>query len=95
MFKQPYSPKGVGEDIDVYQTSLPNREYIEIAKISCGDTDDDWNMKQILKKAREIGADAIIMTGQKGSYAVGMPIGNMAYAVSEGYGITAIAIRYK
>ncbi|MFA6635573.1 MAG: hypothetical protein WCV56_00485 [Candidatus Omnitrophota bacterium] len=52
-------------------------------------------MKQILMKAREIGADAIIVTGKSGSYGVGVPIGNIAYGVSEGYGITAIAIKYK
>lgn len=90
-----YPSKSVNDKIDVYNTTRPNVEYFEIAQISCGDTDDEWSMKQILMKAREIGADGIIITGRSGSYGVGVPIGNMAFAVAEGYGITAIAIKYK
>jgi hypothetical protein len=88
-------PSKIDDKIDVYNTSRPNVEYIEIAQISCGDTDDEWNMKQIQMKAREMGADGIMITGRSGSYGVGVPIGNMSYATAEGYGITAIAIKYK
>jgi len=95
MYSAPYPPKAQYDRIDVYQTSLPTRAYSEIALIKCGDTDDQWNMNQILKRAREIGADGVIVVGRAGSYGVGIPVGNMAYAVSEGYGITAIAIKYK
>jgi hypothetical protein len=91
-----YPSKPLDAQIDVYQTALPQREYVEIAMISCGDTDDNWNMKQILEQAREIGADAIIIRGRVGTYGVGVPVGTqMVYGVSEGYGITAVAIRYK
>jgi len=95
MYTRAYPPKAMGAPIDVYQIAMPDREYIEIAKISCGDTDDNWNMKQILKKARDIGADGIIIVGRTGSVAVAVPVGKMAYAVDQGYGITAIAIVYK
>jgi hypothetical protein len=91
LFGSDYPPKSPSEKIDVFNTATPSVPYVEIAKISCGDTDENWNMRQILIKAREIGADGIMVTGQSGSYA----IGNGAYAVSQGYGITAIAIRYK
>lgn len=94
-FGQTYSAKRPDEKVDVYNTSRPDREYVEIARISCGDTDDSWNMKQILTKAREIGADAIIITGRSGSYGVGVPIGNTAFVTAEGYGMTAVAIKYK
>ena len=46
-------------------------------------------------KASEIGADAIIIIGRSGSYGSIVPIGNMAYAETEDYGISAIAIKYK
>lgn len=95
LYGSAYPSKDVNENINVYNTTKPNVDYFEIAQISCGDTDDGWNMKQILIKAREIGADAIIITGRSGSYGVGVPIGNMALGAAEGYGITAIAIKYK
>jgi len=95
LYGQTYPAKDPDEQVDVFNTYKPDREYTEIAQITCGDTDDSWSMKQILIKAREIGADAIIITGRSGSYGVGVPIGNMAYAVAEGYGISAIAIKYK
>jgi hypothetical protein len=95
LFGHTYPAKSVNERIDVYNTAMPDREYTEIAQITCGDTDDSWNMNQILMKAREIGADAIIVTGRSGSYGVGVPIGNMVYATAEGYGISAIAIKYR
>jgi len=94
LYTNPYPPKKINSTIDVYRTTLPDCKYIEIAKISCGDTDDNWNMKQILIKAREIGADGIIIVGRTGSIAVAVPVDKMTYAVDQGYGITAIAIVY-
>ncbi len=41
-------------------TNKPAVEYIEFAQITCKDTNDKWSLEQITKKAREIGADAII-----------------------------------
>ena len=94
-YGQIYPAKSNSEQVDVFTTSRPNRAYIEIAEITCGDTDDSWNMKQILMKAKELGADAIIVTGKSGSYGVGVPVGNMSYVASEAYGISAIAVKYK
>jgi hypothetical protein len=91
MFGNTYPSKSEDANIDVYMTALPSKEYIEFAQITCGDTDDSWNMKQILKEARRIGADGVIITGKTGTWGVG----NSTYAVSEQYGITAIAIKYK
>lgn len=94
VFGQTYLAKTADAKVDVFSTTKPDRKYTEIAQIKCGDTDDTWNIGQILMKAREIGADAIIITGKSGSYGVGVPIGNMTYATEEGYGISAIAIKY-
>jgi hypothetical protein len=81
--------------VEVFQSKLPTSEYTEIARIEVGDTNDDWNLKQVLANARKIGADAVILTGRAGNSAVAVPIGNVAYASGGSYGLTAIAIRYK
>ncbi len=95
MFKDPYPPKSKSATIDIYMTTKPTQEYVEFARITVGDTNDKWCLEQITKKAREIGADGVIIIGKAGSYGVGVPIGNSAYVVSEDYGMTAIAIKYK
>jgi len=95
LFGEKYSQKDEGATIDVYMTNKPSQEYVEFAKITVADTNDKWCLKQILKKAREIGADAVIITGKAGSSGVGVPIGDLTYVVSEEYGMTAIAIKYK
>jgi len=95
MFTGAYPAKRIGSHVDIYQTVMPEKEYMEIAKISCGDTDDSWNLKQILIKAREIGADGIIIMGKDKSYAGMVPVGKMMVAVKSDYGIAVIAIVYK
>ena len=95
LYGNAYPPKGESDPIEVFQTRLPDRPYSEIARIEVGDTDDKWSMKQILLKAREIGADGVIITGRAGHQSVGVPVGGTVIAASEGYGLTAIAIRFK
>lgn len=95
LYGQTYPGKNIDAKLEVFNTSKPERAYTEIAQITCGDTDDAWNIKQILIKAREIGADAIIIVNKAGSQGVGVPIGNMVYMATENYGISAIAIKYK
>ena len=95
MYGNPYPAKAKDANINVYRTTKPDKEYIEIAEISCGDTSDKWSMKQILIKAREIGADGIIIIGKSGTMAVAVPIDDNVYAISEKYGLKAIAIKYK
>jgi hypothetical protein len=95
MYTEPYPPKSFNAPLDIYRTQKPEQDYVEIAEISCSDSNDDWNLEQIQIKAREIGADAIIIVGDAGSYGVGVPVGNtMVYGGSQGYGITAVAIKY-
>jgi len=95
MFGNAYPPKSENATIDVYMTTKPTQEYIEFARITIGDTNEKWCIEQITKKAREIGADAVIIIGKAGSYGVGIPLGYSAYVVSEEYGMTAVAIKYK
>lgn len=95
LFGETYPPKDEGTKIDIFMTNKPTQEYIEFAKITCKDTNDKWSLKQITKKALEIGADGIIIIGKAGATGVGIPMGNSTYVVSEEYGMTAIAIKYK
>jgi hypothetical protein len=95
MYGNPFPAKAKDAHIDIYKTTKPDKKYTEIAEISCGDLSDKWNMEQILIKAREIGADGVIIIGKSGDVAVGVPTDNSVIAVSEGYGIKAIAIKYK
>lgn len=95
LFGNSFSTKDKDAKIDVYITNKPTLEYVEFAQITCGDTNDKWNLEQITKKAREIGADGIIIIGKAGSSGVGIPMGNSTYVVSEEYGMTAVAIKYK
>jgi hypothetical protein len=91
MLSNSYPPKAEDANIDVYITNLPTQEYVEFAKITCAHTNDNLNMQQILKKARSIGADGIIILGEKKSY--GIVISGMVF--NEQYGMTVIAIKYK
>jgi hypothetical protein len=102
-------PKSDTEDIDIYYLTRPERDFSEIARIEVGDTNDEYSMEQILLKARGMGADGVIIVGRSGSYGLvsglgtGYVIGDSSSAitsstgmgVSEGYGLVAIAVRYK
>jgi len=91
MFGPTYPPRDSTAVIEVFQSRVPGRPYIEIARIQVGDTDDDWSLRQIRRKARELGADAVIITGRVGSFVVG----SAAVAAGENYGLAAIAIRFR
>ena len=95
LFGDTYPPKDEEAKIDLYMTNKPTQEYLEFAQITCGDTNDEWSLEQITKKSREIGADGIIMIGKAGTSGIGIPMGTSTYVVSEEYGMTAIAIKYK
>ena len=94
-FGPSFDSKSPNAAVEVFQTHVPDRPYQEIALISVGDTDDDYCMEQVLLKARELGADAVILKGRVGTTAAAVPVGGMALASGRDYGLSAIAIRYK
>ena len=94
LFGKTYPAKDDIATIDVYITNKPTQEYIEFAKIIIADTNEKWNIEQLTKKAREIGADALIIIGKAGTSGVGTPMGTSSYIVSHDYGMSAIAIKY-
>ena len=95
LFGDSYPAKSEDAKIYIYMTNKPTKDYVEFAQITCGDTNDKWSLEQITKKAREIGADGIIIIGKAGTSGVGVPMGTSTYIVSEEYGMTAVAIKFK
>jgi hypothetical protein len=97
MYTSPYPAKDRDAQIDIYRTNKPTKEYLEIAEISCGDANNNWNMEQIILKAKQIGADGIIIAGSSGFELVRVPTGGTKawYGVTTEYGLKATAIKYK
>jgi hypothetical protein len=95
IFGATYPPKSDTANIDMYMTLKPSKDYVEFARIICRDSNEKWNIEQVTKKARELGADGIIILGNAGNSGIGIPVGNAAYVSSSGYGITAVAVKYR
>lgn len=51
LFGESYPAKGEDAKIDVYITNKPTQEYVEFAQITCRDTNDQWSLEQITRKA--------------------------------------------
>ena len=84
-----FNPKGNNASIEILATK-PRKDYIELGLITCRDTDDKWDMDQAVKKAKEVGADAILIT--KKDYLAGV---TPFIGTPFNYGIEAVAIKYK
>lgn len=95
LYGTPLPPKSRTTPIEVFETQKPERPYREVARIEVRDTNDRWSLEQIQKKAREVGADGIIITGRSGRVGAGTPIGSGTYAASRDYGMIAVAFVYR
>lgn len=85
-----YSPT---ETVKIYRTNKPERPYIEIAQIET-DASRKNAMELLIAKAKELGGDAIIITGEENKGAIAIPIGTMVYAAPVNY-LVAIVIKFK
>jgi hypothetical protein len=97
MLNQSFPPKSENDTVEVFKNKRPERPYIEIAEITYEKND----IPTIVAQAKELGADAIIITGSAG---VGTRPTMLAILDQEDfhqsvktqeYGIKAIAIKYK
>ena len=96
IFGYAYPQKEQDATIDIYITKTPTQEYTEFAKLVCKLSNEEKCFKRLMAKARELGADGLIVIGKAGSTSVGVPLGSYAaYIDTKEYGITAIAIKYK
>jgi hypothetical protein len=79
--------------VEVFSTKTPNREYVEVAELSVKATDDEA-IRALADKAKELGADAIILTGERTRSSAAVPVGGMLVAVPQKK-LFAVAIKYK
>lgn len=90
-----YAPK-LSQSVEVYRTKLEGRLYAEIGEVSLRikKSNEEIAVAMLRDKAAELGADALILMGERSRGAVTMPVGSMVVAVPiiEIYGI---AIKYK
>jgi len=90
---QNFSPT---EHVEILRTTIPDRQYIEIAEISIkvkkGNRESAVTL--LSEKAAKLGADALLLMGERSVGAVAIPVGEMVFAkpIREVYGI---AIKYK
>ena len=95
LYGQTYPAKIDSVQIDVYRSIKPSKAYLEVGEISCRDTNKEWALNQLKIKAREIGADGLIIIGPGGKSSGGYIVGNTVVTSNDSYGYNAIAIRYK
>lgn len=79
-------------EIDVYSTAAPSRPYTEIAKLEVDDRHGS-PITALVKKAKEIGAQGLILTGQREGKRVMAPLGGMLIGRTLTMS-TGVAIRY-
>jgi len=82
--------------VEVFRSKVINRDYIEIGEVSVRLKKSTKKNAVVLlvDKAKELGAEAIILMGERSKGAVVMPVGNMALAIPIKE-LCAIAIKYK
>jgi uncharacterized protein YbjQ (UPF0145 family) len=85
---EPFAPS---DHVEVL-TSEPARDFSAIAELSVKAGDNA--VLELVEKAKAIGADAIILVGEKSAGAVAVPIGNMIYAAPMTRTV-AVAIRFR
>lgn len=90
------------QHVEVLQAKPPSRDFIELgvisvpAKIAPIDKGSRNPIDHLVEKAKSIGADAVLILGERSSGGVVlMPAGNTYIAVPTTGKIEAIAIRYK
>jgi type IV pilus biogenesis protein CpaD/CtpE len=84
------------QHIEIFHIKPPARDYIEIGEVSIRlkKSTQENAVALLSEKAKELGADALVIIGERSKGAVAMPVGSLAVAVPlrELYGI---AIKYK
>ncbi|MCW9705803.1 hypothetical protein [Fodinibius salsisoli] len=80
------------KEVKVFQTNPPEKDYMELGLLSAEAGNDA--IVDLKNKAKEIGANAIIILGERNKGTVAMPVGDMAYGVPINE-LEAVAIRYK
>ena len=89
-------PPTPASSVEIHRTRIEARPYIEIGEVSLRikKSNEENAVAYLREKAAELGADALILMGERSVGVVAMPMGSMSVAVPlrEFYGI---AIKYK
>lgn len=78
--------------IDIYATQLPDKEYVEIAKLTIRKKGS--YLETLIEEAKKIGADGLILLGDEHVANQHLPAGNSIYSVDI-QDVGVIAIKYK
>jgi hypothetical protein len=83
-------------EVEVFRSKPPGRPYTELGEIRLRikKSNEDDAIFVLKEKAREIGADAVIILGEEYRGSAIVPVGNMAIAVPK-KDLVGIAIRYQ
>ena len=83
-------------DVEVLRTKPADRPYVELGEIRLRikKSNEDDAILVLKEKAKEVGADAIVILGKESRGTAIVPIGDMAMAVPLS-DLVAVAIRYK
>lgn len=81
------------QHVEVLHTKAPNRDYVELGELSVKANDEEA-IEYLVEKAKELGADAILLLGERQQGSIAMPIGQMWMAIPAKR-LTAVAIRYQ
>jgi len=83
-------------DVEILQIKPPDRRFKEIGLLSIRlhNNRDENAVLYLVERAREIGADAIVILGEISAGSVAMPLGTMFVAVPL-RDLQALAIRYE
>lgn len=81
--------------VNVFWTKVADRRYVELGDLCIRVTrsTQETAVLHLTEKAREIGADGIILIGERSAGAVGAPVGQMIFAIPRRE-TCAVAIRY-
>jgi len=83
-------------EVEVLRTKPADRPYIELGEIrlQLKKSNEDDAILVLREKAKEVGADAIVILGEQSRGAVLLPMGSMTVAVPL-RDLVAVAVRYK
>lgn len=81
------------QHVEVLHTKAPNRDYVELGELTVKANDEEA-IGHLTEKAKELGADAILLIGERQQGTIAMPVGQ-AWVAIPAKRLTAVAIRYR
>jgi hypothetical protein len=80
------------QEIQVFRTAVPTRPYVELAELRTI-AGDQRAIDALVQKAKELGADGLVILGEQAGDTVAVPVGGMWMAATDSF-LVAVAIRF-